>query len=170
MDPEEFARALEDARQRGDKTAMADLARASTEELPPEGPGEAKRFRFRHAPGMIGIAFEPAEQRCATYPSDLPFLPGVRCGLTTVSAEQRSLQWFGGDLERHLASLLEQCHAEGWEEAPGLRFPTAMGARVHILDRGDMTRHIMAITVKDTSMISLTESPRRRRPPDASGA
>ena len=167
MDPEEFAHALEEARLRGDKTALADLARAQTEELPPEGPAEVRRFRFRHAPGMVGILFEAAERPCATYPGDLPFLPAVRCGVTTMGAEQRSLQWFGADLERHVASILEQCHAAGWEEAPGLRFPTASGARVHILDRGDLTRHVMAVTVRDTSMISLSESPRRRTSPGA---
>jgi hypothetical protein len=168
MDPEEFAKALEAAHQRGDKAAMAELARAATEELPAEGPGEVKRFRFPHAPGMVGVVFEAAERPCPSYPLDLPFLPGVRCSVTTVSEAQRSLQWYGADLERDVASILEQCHAAGWEEAPGLRFPTAFGARVHILDRGDMSRHLMAIAVKDTSMISLTEAPRRRAPPDAS--
>ena len=146
MDLTELQQALEDARRRGDREAMRRLAQEiETDELPTQHPGELRRMHFRGAPAeQYSILFAPADDPPPTYPADLPWVPGATTSVLVFGPDQPDTVHYtgvdaGAAAERIIASSL----ADGWAEAPGLKFPTATGVRVIFLQRADAMRHLM---------------------------
>jgi hypothetical protein len=158
MDLTALTEALERARLTGDRAAMAEaFQQLETDELPAE-PGEMRRFRIRGAsPESYSTLFAAAEQPPPTFPPDVPWIPGVQVGVSRHGASQTVAHWYGVDTVAALARILDESHAEGWVEPPGLELPTAPEAQVRVLERPGFRRQIIVNAAEDARMLLLVQ-------------
>jgi hypothetical protein len=174
MDLAALQRALEDAQRRGDREAMRRLVQElETDELPTEHPGELRRTHFRGAPPeQYLILFAPADHPPPTFPADLPWVPGAKTSVMVFGpGEPVTLLWPSVDASAAAEQIIAASVADGWAEAPGLRFPTATGMRVVFLQRGNAIRQITVAARPEGGMVQLTQGVDRHaaRPPAAGG-
>ena len=172
MDLAAFEQALRDAEQRGDREAMRQLAlQLEADELPTLDPGELRRMRFRGAPPeQYSIIFTPADQPPATYPSDLPWLPGAKTSVLFFGSGQPVVvHWLCADASAAADRIVSESLAQGWAETPGLRFPTASGARVIFLERAGAVRQLGVVAGAEQGMVQMTETPKRTAVATADG-
>jgi hypothetical protein len=158
MDLAALTAALERARLTGDRAALAEAFRQlETDELRAE-PGEVRRFRIRGAaPESYSTLFAAADQPPPTFPSDFPWIPGVQVGVSRHGTGQIVAHWYNVDAEAALARILERSRADGWSEPSGLRFPTASGAQVRVLERPGYRRQVIVNTAEDARMVLLIQ-------------
>ena len=164
MDLAAFEQALRDAEQRGDREAMRQLAlQLEADDLPTLDPGELRRIRFRGAPPeQYSILLMPADEPPATYPSDLPWVRGAKTSVLFFGAGQPVVvHWLCADASAAADQILAESLAQGWTETPGLRFPTASGARVIFLERAGAVRQLGVVVGAEHGMVQMTDTPKR---------
>jgi protein-S-isoprenylcysteine O-methyltransferase Ste14 len=144
----------------GDREAMRRLVQElETDELPTQHPGELRRMHFRSAPvEQYSILFAPADHPPPTYPADLPWVPGAKTSVLVLGPGQPvTVHWLGVEVSSVAERIIASSIADGWAEAPGLRFPTATGVRVVFLQRAGAVRHLMVVARPEGGMIQLTQ-------------
>ncbi len=123
--------------------------------------GRTYRIRKRPAPGVKAIVeyrepdgpfhrmtelFDPAPQRPASYPEDLPYVPGVEVmvvGTILTIPPSRMVSWDGLEDAQNLArQVIEQSENEGWVPTGEPR-PNPFGPMLE-LRRGSASRHLSA--------------------------
>jgi hypothetical protein len=167
MDLPAFEQAVREAQLRGDHEAIAALARQlEMDELPTLDAGELRRAHMRGAPpGQVTIVFAPADTAPPTYPADLPWLRGINTSLLSLGpTEPVVVFWAAADAGAVAEQILNQSLAQGWVEAPGLKFPTATGARLVFLEREGVSRSLMMVQKGEHGVVQMTQGRSRSAP------
>ncbi len=124
-------------------------------------PGVDLRMEFPQAPdGMAFTTYRATDERPASYPPGIPFLPGVAASVAGRDGNA-SVQWWGvPDVEGALADLRAQCAADGWVEGAETGIEFLPGFRILNFERADgMPRVIhVASTGNGSTMIQLLQS------------
>jgi hypothetical protein len=148
-----------DPADRTDRTVMMDGVEVRMRYAPE--PGVELRSQAMDAgepvAGTEFVAYEAASGRPASYPPELPYVPGLKVSLwQSPDGASASITWFNvADAESALTDLLAQCAASGWVQVAGPGFPPIPGMRMIHLQRGDVPRMINVVSMGDTAMISL---------------
>lgn len=120
-------------------------------------PGVDVRVQFPQAPeGMALTTYKAADERPASYPPELPFLPGVPASVTGRDGNASVQWWSVPDVEGALAELRAQCAADGWVEGAETGIEFLPGFRILNFERADgMTRVIHVVSTGNGTMIQL---------------
>ncbi|HEX6037591.1 hypothetical protein [Longimicrobium sp.] len=127
-------------------------------------PGVDQRVHIAEgAEGMTMTTFEAAEDRPASYPADLPFLPGLKASVHARADEpdrNRAVMWWSlPDLDDALTRIRAQCDAAGWVEDESTEF--LPGLRMIDFRHPDgRSRMVQTTAMGETSSVSLFENPR----------
>ena len=63
---------------------------------------------------------------------------------------------------RDAEQIISESLAQGWTEAPGLRFPTASGTRVIFLEQAGVVRQLSVVPGAKQGMVQMTQAPAKR--------
>jgi len=128
-------------------------------------PEPGARLRIEPTPAMSDLGmtmWEPADSRPPGYPVDLPFVPNAMVGVAERAGAGafRSLFYFHVPEPGVIrASLLEQCHTDGWQQADGApALPPGLPIEIIQLTRGGDSRTVMVAGVPGRAMITLLEN------------
>ena len=171
MDLQAWERAVRDAHARGDREALKALAgQIEMDELPTRDPGELKRTHIRGAPAdQVTVIFAPADTTPPTYPADLPWFGGTLTSVLSLGPEEPVVaHWDAADPGALCERIVAGSLADGWTEAPGLKLPTATGARLVFLERSGMIRSLMMVQKHERGMVEMTQGRDRRAASDGS--
>ncbi len=107
--------------------------------------------------GTESVTYEAGAERPASYPPELPYVPGLRVWLwQSPDGASASVTWFNvADAESALTDLLAQCAASGWVQVAGPGLPPIPGMRMIHLQRDDVPRMINVVSTGDAAVISL---------------
>jgi hypothetical protein len=110
----------------------------------------------------VATVYDPGSERPASYPSDLPFVPGtvalVYPAVQTVPPSAIVIWTESADPTGLERQVLELCQADGWEETAA---PTPFAAGVSTpreLRRGPAKRLLTALPLRAESGVMLTQS------------
>jgi hypothetical protein len=129
-------------------------------------PGVDRRVHVAEgAEGMTMTSFGAAAERPASYPADLPYLPGLKAsvnGRSDAPDSTRGVTWWSvPDMDRALAELRAQSAAAGWtEEDAGIPVPLPGIQMIGFGHADGRKRLVHATAVGQTSMIALYDNPR----------
>ena len=116
---------------------------------------------------IVTTMWEPATDRPPAYPQDVPFVPNVEAGTTTIGArgqERTQAQWFTkDDPSALLAHLVDVSLADGWEHAP-VQPSTPAPMQMISLRRGTAVRFITCVTGPQGAMVTFVDSSPREEP------
>ena len=137
--------------------------------------GRRWRVRARPEPGVRFIfealdgksvpmtMYDPSDMRPASYPPDLPFVPGVPAAVAGVpsSPEARMVVWSELPDAHAIARQIEAAGlAEGWQTTKPMTafagFPISMGE----FRLGNLHRHLSVMSAGENSAITLMQSVR----------
>jgi hypothetical protein len=107
--------------------------------------------------GTEFVGYEAASARPASYPPELPYLPGLTVSLwQSPDGASASCTWFNvADAESALADLLAQCAASGWVQVARTEIQPIPGMRMIHLQRDGVERMVNVGSTGDAAMISL---------------
>ncbi len=90
--------------------------------------------------------FHATDERPASYPPELPFLPGVAASVMGWN-ESASVQWWGvPDVEGALAELRARGAEEGWTEGAETGLDFLPGLRILNFERADGSQRMVHVT------------------------
>jgi len=130
---------------------------------PEPGVGMRMRLGAGTDDAFTTTMYQPSSERPASWPADVPFLPGVGGSLTLFDLPGRgfSVQWFRvPDESAALQDLVDQSVGTGWHvvDTPASPLPPHMVLGRHILlERNSVQRTLMSVVAKEMSMIQLVE-------------
>lgn len=110
-------------------------------------PGVHVRMELPQAPGgMAFTTYKATDERPASYPPELPFLPGVAASVTGRGGNA-SVQWWNvPDVEGALAGLRAHAAADGWAEGAETRLDFLPSLRILNFQRADGTQRVVHVT------------------------
>lgn len=128
-------------------------------------PGVDVRMQFPQAPeGMAFTTYNAADERPASYPPELPFLPGIAATVLAPADGEDAGAWamWGvpeAELEGVLDSLRTQSAADGWVEGEESGLGFLPGLRILSFEQPDGRQRMLQVvsTGGDNAMISLLE-------------
>ncbi|HST60032.1 MAG TPA: hypothetical protein VLK84_15105 [Longimicrobium sp.] len=168
MDPKNpqhpFPQALVDAARdpaRQDQTVAVE-GTAFRLQFDPE-PGVDMRVEAVEAPDHTrNTLFHATDERPASYPPELPFLPGLATSVFVFPGGAdagASIMWNVPDVEGALAELRAQCAADGWAEEAEGGLDFLPGLRMLNFERADGSQRVLHVTSSGGgTMISLVQS------------
>ncbi|HYW14282.1 MAG TPA: hypothetical protein VE871_20110 [Longimicrobium sp.] len=127
------------------------------------------RLRFDPEPGVNmtiegveapnetrSTVYHPTDERPASYPPEVPFLPGVAASVMGRDGSA-SVQWWGvPDVEDAVTALRAQCAADGWVEGAETGLDFLPGFRTLNFERADGgQRTILVVPTGNGTMIQL---------------
>jgi hypothetical protein len=130
------------------------------------------RLRFDPEPG-VNVTIEGVEapdetrstiyhttdERPASYPPEVPFLPGVAASVMGRDGSGVVQWWSVADVEGAIAELRAQCADDDWVEADETGMEFIPGIRILNFERADgMTRMINVVSTGTGTMIQLLQS------------
>lgn len=127
-------------------------------------PGVDMRVEAVEAPDQTrNTIYHAADERPASYPPELPFLPGVAASVMLFPGGPdagASATWFNvPDVEGALAGLRAQTAADGWVEGDETGYDFLPGFRMLSFERADgIGRMIQVASTGNGTMISLVQS------------
>jgi hypothetical protein len=114
-------------------------------------PGVDVRVQFPQAPeGMALTTYKAADERPASYPPALPFLPGVSVSMLALPKKGDAGAWAlwgvpDGEVERVLADLRAQSAAGGWVEREESGFDFLPGFRTLNFEGADGRQRMLQV-------------------------
>jgi len=110
---------------------------------------------------VVTTMWEPATERPAGYPQDVPFVPDVDAATTTMGTPGQTrtqVQWFiKDDPSALLAHLVDASLADGWEHAP-VQPSTPAPMQMISLRQGTAVRTITCVTSTEGAMVTFVDS------------
>jgi len=162
--PHPIIQALSDPTKRTDRTVTLDDVALELRYSPEPGVDLCIRASDPNAPAdvVVSTGFEAAAQRPASYPPELPYLPGLKVSVQALPDGRTALVlatwWMVDDADAALAEILAQSAAAGWTEAAGPCTVPIPGIRTLTLHRPDHQREISIVTLEAHAMIQLIDS------------
>jgi hypothetical protein len=139
--------------------------------------GDDLRLRYSPEPGVdvrieasdpeepdavvANTVYEASAERPAAYPPELPYLPGLKAGVTAVPGRAFPVvTWFMlPDVDAAAAEIVAQSTAAGWTESPEDDEPVTPGLRMLALTRPGQRRSVIVTSFGDNSTIVLSDEP-----------
>ncbi len=136
---------------------------AAVEQAPEPGVAARVRSGAGTEDAFTSAQYSPVPDRPNDWPADLPFLPNAAASVTRFDRPGRGLavQWWNvADPAAAMANVVRESVAGGWREQqrPALPdLPGLAGLRFTLLERGGVTRTVMAAGLKATGFVALAE-------------
>ncbi|HSL70628.1 MAG TPA: hypothetical protein VK864_10335 [Longimicrobiales bacterium] len=163
MNPAELANlhtvlgALKDAAP-GTEIELADGARARVEEDVPGSRGV--EVSNQDGSGWRMRVYDPAAERPASYPADLPFVPNTNMSITTGSEGNVMAVWETSDPDALFDHVFSQAASSEWQAQPDnpLFAKLPGGMRMRELRLAERTRVIMRMNAKGQGIVAVFDS------------
>lgn len=162
----QFERAmLEAVTKGGPAAAFEQLSRmgVAVDQAPEPGVGARMRSGAGTEDAFTMTQYLAAADRPHDWPADVPFLPDAVAAVTRFDRPGRGLavQWWNvRDPAAAAALILRESLAGGWSERHDPAPPdlsALAGLRLTLLERGRVTRMVMAAALKETGLVALME-------------
>lgn len=124
----------------------------------PNTPGVKAILRGESENGMLVTVYEETQSRPDTYPSVLPFLPGLACAAGKEPGGKTFVTWFGlKDVEAAVAQLERESEQAGWIRMDGSSSGGMFGMREVTFTKVGSKRQIMAASFGPMGFASCTD-------------